>query len=42
MAASRTNDLPIVNAVALILILVSIVPVYIAQRLAGAGPAATR
>ena len=32
---SRTNGLPIVNAVALILILVSIVPVYIAQRLAG-------
>jgi putative spermidine/putrescine transport system permease protein len=39
---SRTSGLPIVNAVALILILVSIVPVYIAQRLAGAGPAATR
>lgn len=32
---SRTNGLPIVNAVAMILILASIVPVYIAQRLAG-------
>lgn len=38
----RTSGLPIVNAVALILIIVSIVPVYIAQRLAGAGPAATK
>jgi putative spermidine/putrescine transport system permease protein len=33
---TRTTGLPIVNAVALILIVVSIVPVYIAQRLAGA------
>jgi putative spermidine/putrescine transport system permease protein len=33
---TRTTGLPIVNAVALILILVSIIPVYIAQRLAGA------
>jgi putative spermidine/putrescine transport system permease protein len=39
---SRTSGLPIVNAVALILIIVSIVPVYIAQRLAGAESAATR
>jgi putative spermidine/putrescine transport system permease protein len=39
---SRTNGLPIVNAVALILIVVSIIPVYIAQRLAGAESAATR
>jgi putative spermidine/putrescine transport system permease protein len=39
---TRTTGLPIVNAVALILILVSIVPVYIAQRLAGAGSATTR
>jgi putative spermidine/putrescine transport system permease protein len=39
---SRTSGLPIVNAVALILIVVSIVPVYFAQRLAGAGPAATK
>jgi putative spermidine/putrescine transport system permease protein len=33
---TRTSGLPIVNAVALILILVSVIPVYIAQRLAGA------
>jgi putative spermidine/putrescine transport system permease protein len=39
---SRTSGLPIVNAVALILILVSIIPVYLAQRLAGAGAATTR
>ncbi len=32
---SRTSGLPIVNVVALILIVASIVPVYIAQRLAG-------
>jgi len=32
---ARTQGIPIVNAVALILILVSIVPVYLAQRLAG-------
>jgi putative spermidine/putrescine transport system permease protein len=39
---TRTTGLPIVNAVALILIVVSIVPVYIAQRLAGAESAATK
>ena len=39
---SRTTGLPIVNAVALILILVSIIPVYIAQRLAGASTAAAK
>ena len=39
---TRTTGLPIVNAVALILIVVSIVPVYIAQRLAGAESATTR
>ncbi|MCY7417231.1 MAG: ABC transporter permease [Chloroflexi bacterium] len=33
---TRTSGLPIVNAVALILILLSVVPVYFAQRLAGA------
>ena len=32
---ARTSGLPIVNAVALILVVASIVPVYIAQRLAG-------
>ena len=39
---TRTTGLPIVNAVALILIGVSIVPVYIAQRLAGAESVATK
>jgi putative spermidine/putrescine transport system permease protein len=33
---SRTSGLPIVNAVALLLILLSVIPVWIAQRLAGA------
>jgi putative spermidine/putrescine transport system permease protein len=33
---TRTTGLPIVNAVALILIVVSVIPVWIAQRLAGA------
>jgi putative spermidine/putrescine transport system permease protein len=39
---TRTTGLPIVNAVALLLILLSVIPVYIAQRLAGAESAATR
>ena len=39
---ARSQGIPIVNAVALILIIVSIVPVYIAQRLAGAESATTR
>ena len=34
---SRPAELPVVNVVALFVILVSIVPVYIAQRIAGAG-----
>ena len=34
-AIQRPNELPVVNVVALVLIVVSIVPVYIAQRLAG-------
>jgi putative spermidine/putrescine transport system permease protein len=40
---SRPNQLPIVNVVALALILLSMIPVYIAQRLSHetAGPAAT-
>jgi putative spermidine/putrescine transport system permease protein len=33
-AIQRPNELPVVNVVALVLILISIVPVYIAQRLA--------
>ena len=32
---ARTSGLPIVNAVALLLIIASVVPVYFAQRLAG-------
>jgi putative spermidine/putrescine transport system permease protein len=39
---TRTTGLPIVNAVALILILLSVIPVYFAQRLAGAEATATR
>jgi putative spermidine/putrescine transport system permease protein len=39
---TRTSGLPIVNAVALILILLSVIPVYFAQRLAGAEATATR
>ena len=39
---SRTSGLPIVNAVALILIVASIVPVYLAQRLAGGEALARR
>jgi len=34
---TRTSGLPIVNVVALLLILLSVIPVWIAQRLAGAG-----
>ena len=34
-AIQRPNELPVVNVVALVLIIVSIVPVYIAQRLSG-------
>jgi putative spermidine/putrescine transport system permease protein len=33
---SRPNQLPIVNVVAVFAILLSVIPVYIAQRLAGA------
>ena len=34
-AIQRPNELPVVNVVALVLVLISIVPVYIAQRLSG-------
>jgi putative spermidine/putrescine transport system permease protein len=34
---ARPDDLPIVNVVALFVIIVSVIPVYFAQRLAGAG-----
>lgn len=39
---TRTTGLPIVNAVALLLILTSIIPVWIAQRLAGAESSVAR
>ncbi|MBA2740814.1 MAG: ABC transporter permease [Actinobacteria bacterium] len=38
---SRPAELPVVNVVALFVILLSIIPVYIAQRIAGAGALAT-
>jgi putative spermidine/putrescine transport system permease protein len=39
----RPDDLPIVNVVALFVVLVSVIPVYLASRLAGgAGVAAER
>ena len=31
----RPNELPVVNVVALVLVLVSIIPVWIAQRISG-------
>ncbi len=34
---ARPNQLPIINVVALVVIVISIIPVWIAQRLAGAG-----
>ena len=39
---TRTSGLPIVNAVALILIMLSVIPVYFAQRLAGGEATGTR
>ncbi len=33
----RPSQAPIVNVIAVVLVLVSIVPIYIAQRIAGAG-----
>ena len=38
----RPNQAPVVNVVAVVLILVSIVPVWLAQRLAGADAAESR
>jgi putative spermidine/putrescine transport system permease protein len=34
-AMQRPNELPVVNVVALVLVLVSIIPVWIAQRISG-------
>jgi putative spermidine/putrescine transport system permease protein len=38
----RPNELPVVNVVALVLILLSIIPVYLAQRIAGETASVTR
>jgi putative spermidine/putrescine transport system permease protein len=38
----RPNELPVVNVVALVLILLSVIPVYFAQRLAGEATGITR
>lgn len=39
---TRPHGLPVVNVVAVVLIALSVIPVWIAQRLAGAGAASTR
>ncbi len=41
-AIQRPNELPVVNVVALVLIIVSVLPVYVAQRLAGDATAGGR
>ena len=41
-AIQRPNELPVVNVVATVLILVSIVPVWLAQRISGAETAGAR
>ncbi len=41
-AIQRPNEVPVVNVVALLLVLLSVIPVYIAQRIAGDGAAVTR
>jgi putative spermidine/putrescine transport system permease protein len=41
-ALQRPSDLPVVNVVAFVLILVSVIPVYLAQRIAGAESAGAR
>ena len=41
-AIQRPNELPVVNVVALLLILLSVIPVYIAQRIGGATAGVTR
>jgi putative spermidine/putrescine transport system permease protein len=41
-AIQRPNELPVVNVVALLLVVVSVVPVYIAQRLSGDATGAGR
>ena len=41
-AMQRPTELPVVNVVALVLVLASVVPVYFAQRIAGAESATIR
>jgi len=41
-AIQRPNELPVVNVVALVLIVISVIPVYIAQRLSGEATAGGR
>jgi len=41
-AIQRPNELPVVNVVALLLILLSVIPVYLAQRIAGETAGVTR
>jgi putative spermidine/putrescine transport system permease protein len=41
-ATQRSQELPVVNVVALVLIVLSVVPVYLAQRIAGAESATVR
>jgi putative spermidine/putrescine transport system permease protein len=41
-AFQRPSDLPVVNVVAFMLILLSVIPVYLAQRIAGAETAGAR
>ena len=40
-AIQRPNEVPVVNVVALVLVLLSVIPVYLAQRIAGAGTVGT-
>ena len=41
-AMQRPTELPVVNVVAIVLVLASVVPVYFAQRIAGAESATIR
>ena len=41
-AIQRPNELPVVNVVALVLILLSVLPVYLAQRISEEAGAVTR
>ena len=41
-AFQRTSELPVVNVVAFVLILLSVIPVWLAQRISGAETAGAR